>query len=189
MWLLLVVYRGVFDASDQVSRVALALLTVGVLTVAVIGIADFVESKMRAKRHGERLFTSSVVSSLLVFALIGGFLLRFVVGGDEPGGVVAWTGGAIGVLAIAGLVVLGFLRERARAKNPSFYFDPNWKYGLISVCFAAMVVFAVTDAEGVAASASVLFFWLALILLAIQTAGRWILIWRRRSQDSGAAVR
>lgn len=176
-WLSLVIYRGVFGGSDQTSRIALALLTVAVLVQGVIMVAHSIEVKAGAMRRGEGFFTSSTVGALLLVALIGGFMLRFILGGDEPDGPVAWAGGIIGAIALAGLFVLGYSRERGRESNrSSFFFSPNWKYGLLLICVVAMAVFSVSGS-----GESVLVFWLSAVVLVVQTVGRWIVNLRRRS--------
>jgi hypothetical protein len=187
-WLLLIVYRAVTGPSEAL-RWALGALTLALLVVAVTVVVDFVATRVQTAKRGERVFTHSTIRGLLAAGLIAGFLLRFVVGGDDPGGVVAWAGGIIGALTLGGLLLLGFLRARARAKNPSFYFDPNWTYGLVLVCIAALVAGGVVGSNGTLTGVAILVFWLALIALVVQTVGRRILILRRRGPGSGAVVR
>jgi hypothetical protein len=181
-WILVVVYRGVFDASDQVSRWVLGALTLAVIVLTVIGLWNFVDQRARAKRRGERVLTASTIAVLLVGLFIVGLVVRFAVGGDEPDGLVAWVGGVLGLLALLGLFILGFLRERSRANARSFLFDPHWKYGLLLIAILAMVVFALTTSD-VLASVAVLCFWLALAILAGRALGRWIVSSRRKSSN------
>ncbi|HEU5062009.1 MAG TPA: hypothetical protein VFT79_02510 [Solirubrobacterales bacterium] len=125
---------------------------------------------------------------LLLGALVVGFAARISEWGDE--GIVAWIGGILMIVAVVGLMVSQFLRDRRRWARESFYFDPYWKWGLVALLLATLLAQGVTGAEPPLSSFLAALFWIALITLVVQTLGRWILRWRHRGpsrpEEAGA---
>lgn len=125
--------------------------------------------------------TWATLRSLLLAALAFGIVAR-VVGwdhGDE--GVLAWVGGIFIIVSFCALIVLQFLKERVTWRRSSFFFDPYWKYGLLAIALVTLVIQAVVGLEGGLLTFAAALFWLALILLMVQLAGRWIQRWRGRN--------
>jgi hypothetical protein len=100
-------------------------------------------------------------------------------GGDE--GLLAWIGGILMIVAFFGLIALQFLKERTTWRRDSFFFDPYWKYGLLAVFLGVVFIEAVVGLEGDLLTFAAALFWLSLIALIVQMAGRWIQRWRGRS--------
>jgi FtsH-binding integral membrane protein len=115
---------------------------------------------------------------LLLGVLVVGFAARVSEWGDE--GVVAWIGGTLMVIAAVGLMASQFLRDRRRWAGKSFYFDPYWKWGLVAILLVTLLVQGISGAAPPLSSFLAALFWIVLIMLLVQTIGRWILRWRHR---------
>lgn len=172
----LVLFGGrVAGLSDPLTLWALRALTVAILVAACVVVVRFTGERIAALRRGERVLTEPTVRGLLLGALVVGLVLRVVGWDSGEEGIVAWVGGILMIIAICGLVALQFLRERASWVRGSFYFDPRWKYGLLLICLVALTIPLFTGLEGTVFRLCAAFFWIALIGLAIQAGGRWIL--------------
>lgn len=123
---------------------------------------------------GGPALTEASVRGLLIAALVIGLVLRVVGWNHGHPGAVAWIGGILMLFGIAGLIMLQFMVERARMTRPSFYFNPNWKYGLLLLCIVTLSVQGLVKPAGAIATLNVALFWAALITLVVQTVGRWI---------------
>lgn len=163
----------------------LRALTIAILVAVCVETARFVQDRIKALKRGDRVLTNATLRGLLIGAGVVGLVLRMVAWDPGHEGVVAWIGGGMLVISIAGLIWLQFLKERAaRSDRDSFYFNPYWRYGLLLMCIAALVIQGLAKPEGAASTLNVAVFWLALITLVVQTTGRCIL--RRRHQSSSA---
>lgn len=182
-WLLLFVCRVALGLSDPLTLWALRGLTVAILVAACVVVVRFAGERISALRRGEQVLTEQTVRGLLLGALVVGLVLRIVGWDSGDEGVVAWVGGILMIIAICGLIALQFLRERANWVRSSFYFDPRWKYGLLLVCLVALTIPLFTGLEGTVFRLCAAFFWVALIVLAVQTGGRWVL--RLRGAGAG----
>lgn len=174
------------DHRVPVTLWALRFLTLAILVSLALVAGRFIEKRMCMARRGERVLTASALRGLLLAGLGFGLLLRIVGWDDGHEGVVAWIGGIMMLASIVGLIILGFVKERARASDSSFYFNPNWKYGLLVICIATITIQSLVSPEGAASSLNVWLFVLALIGLVVQTVGRCIR--HRRFAGLGAPV-
>lgn len=164
----------------------LRILTLALVGAICVRATTFVWSRVEARKGGEQVWTETTLRGLLLGTLVVGVVLRVV--GWSPGhaGVVTWIGGTMMLVSFAGLLLLQFIVERARARNPSFYFNPNWKYGLVLLFIVSLTIQGLVRPHGVMGGLNVTVFWLSLILLLVQTVGRWISRWR--GKGSGATT-
>lgn len=131
---------------------------------------------MNSLKH---VLTKAAVRGLLIGAGTVGLVLRIVAWDPGNEGVVAWIGGIMLIISIAGLICLQFLKEKAaRSSHPSFYFDPFWRYGLLLTCIVVLVIQGLATPEGAARTINAAAFWIAFMTLVVQTFGRWIVRWR-----------
>jgi hypothetical protein len=182
LWLLLLGVR-ILGARDPITLWTLRILTVAGLVALVVVVARSVGEMLQAVKRGEPVLTARPVRGALLGSFVLGLVLRIVGWDDGSEGVVAWAGGILILVSLAGLVLLSYLREREVTRNTSFYFNPDWKYGLVLVCVITISIQSLVQPEGAASSLNVWAFVVALFALIVQTVGKWFMTRRGASHS------